>query len=83
MYHAHVAGIVTGPARKAPKDTHTKEQLENRIKEKYPVTLHIDSTSATLVDSRTKQFSEFPLSGEPETWSKEIMNVIGAIKEHD
>ena len=83
MYHAHVAGIVTGTARKAPKDTHTKEQLENRMKEKYPLTLHIDSTAVTLIDSRTKQFSEFPLSGEPETWSKEIMDVIGAIKEHE
>lgn len=80
MYHAHVAGIVTGTARKAPKGSHTKEQLENRMKEKYPLTLHIDNAAVTRVDSRTKTFAEFPLSGNDDTWSKEIMDVIGGME---
>ena len=82
MYHAHVAGIVTGTARKAPKGSHTKEQLENRMKEKYPLTLHIDNSAVTRIDSSTKEFTEYPLSGEDESWSKEIMDVIAAMEEH-
>ena len=82
MYHAHVAGIVTGTARKAPKGSHTKEQLENRMKEKYPLTLHIDNSAVTRIDSSAKEFTEYPLSGEGESWSKEIMDVIAAMEEH-
>ena len=82
MYHAHVAGIVTGTARKAPKGSHTKEQLENRMKEKYPLTLHIDNAAVTRVDSRTKTFAECPLSGNDDTWSKEIMDVIEGMENH-
>ena len=83
MYHAHVAGIVTGTGRKAPEGTHIREQLEKRMKEKYPLTLHIDSTAVTRIDSRKKEFTEFPLTGSDETWSREIMDVIGAMDQHE
>ena len=83
MYHTRVAGIVTGTGRKAPKGTHTKEQLEKRMKDKYPLTLHIDNTAITRIDSSKKEFAEFPLSGSNESWSREIMDVIGAMNRHE
>ena len=52
----------------------------DRMKEKYPMTLHIDNAAVTRVDSRTKTFAEFPLSGNDDTWSKEIMDVIGGME---
>ena len=82
MYHAGVTGIVTGTARKAPKGSHTKEQLEKRMKEKYRITLHIDNSAVTRIDSSTKEFNEYPLSGDDASWSKEIMDVIAATEEH-
>ena len=82
MYHARVAGIVTGTARKAPKGSHTREQLEKRMKEKYPLTLHIDNSAVTRIDGRTKNFAEYTLSGNQETWSREIMDVIEGMEAH-
>ena len=60
----------------------SREQLEKRMKEKYPLTLHIDNSAVTRIDGRTKNFAEYTLSGNQETWSREIMDVIEGMEAH-
>lgn len=78
-YNARVDGVVTGTSKKKGKDTDKKE-IENLVSNKYNVTIHIDRDMMIMSDSRTKDFSEYSLSGESLEWSKEIMKVMEGLK---
>ena len=78
MYHAPVTGVVTGTGRKAPEGVKAGKQLEEKIREKYDLTLHVDRDLVLRIDSRTKGMEEFPLvSGAADGWSGEIMDIVG------
>ena len=81
-YHADVNGIVTGTARKRPKEAKNEESLESRLSEKYPLTVHIDNDTVLRINNRTKEFREFSLKDAGAGWSKEIMGIIGEMEEH-
>ena len=78
-YHVHVTGIVTGTARKAPKDTQSSEELEKRMATKYTKTVHVDDTSVLIVDSRNGEFRELPLPGTG-SWAAEIMELMNGVE---
>ena len=63
--------------RKGSRGAERKEEIERLMAEKYEVTVHVDQKSVFRVDSRTKQFDECRLSGNPETWSSEVLNAVG------
>ena len=73
-HQVHVTGIVTGAARKTKASD--REQVEALLKNKYPVTFHIDKSAVVRVDRESGAFEEHPLSGRDDTWSREIMDVI-------
>ena len=52
------------------------EEIEEMIAGQYAQTIHIDNIGMLRVDGRTRSFEEFSLSGDPGTWSREIINVI-------
>ena len=81
MYHASVDGVITGTQRKARKGA--REQMERLAAGKYVRTVHIDNEAAVCIDSRNKSFEEHKLSGNPATWSAEIMDIIGAGAQHE
>ena len=54
-------------------------ELEKLIQGKYRCTLHIDNDMVLLIRRDTKEHREFPLSGAPESWSREIMDVLEKI----
>jgi hypothetical protein len=77
-YRAWVDGVVTGMGRKSRDLVEHRKNLEDQIAKKYPQTIHIDNGSLLRIDSRTRAYDEFALSGNPATWSQEIMEIIGA-----
>ena len=78
LYRAWVDGVVTGMGRKSRDLADQKKNLEALIAKKYPQTIHIDSGSLLLINSQTRDYEEFALSGNTATWSQEIMEIIGA-----
>ncbi len=75
-YFVKVTGIVTGTARKGPAGTDTRKELEKRLSEKYTSTVHIDSGTVFCTFPEEKRFEEYRLSGNPETWSREVIEVF-------
>ena len=82
LYHTQVTGIITGTARKAPKHSATGEAMEKLFSAKYTRTIHIDNNMLLCIDSRTKDFREFPLTGTG-TWSAEVMETMKAVNRHE
>ena len=81
-YHAPVTGIVTGTARKAPKDQKTGEKLDRLVAGKYVRTVHVDNDTVLVVDSQSKNYREFPLSGSA-SWIAAVMETMDKIKKMD
>lgn len=46
---------------------------------KYKTTVHIDKDLVLRIFSGSKDCEEYPLSGKPETWAREIMDVFTKI----
>ena len=70
-----LTGIVTGTGRKY--DTiDTMRELGRLVDTKYRSTIHIDNELIMRTFSGSKECEEHPLSGSPETWSKEVNEVL-------
>ena len=82
-YRVHVAGAVTGIARKVSGNEETKRALEKMIIAKYPETVHIDRSTLLRVFSRTKETEEYDLAGPEETWSQRVMDAMEAFDSHE
>ena len=81
-YRVHVTGIVTGTARKSPAGTDTRKALETMLESRYKSTVHIDKDSVIRTFTGSHSFEEFSLSGAPETWSREVMDVFEKMKKN-
>ena len=79
-YHVQIDGIVTGTGRKAKNMEAQKKKLQALIAKKYPLTIHIDRHSLLCISGESKDYMEYPLTGNEMTWSQEIMNIIGALE---
>ena len=82
-YHVHVTSIVTGTARKGPPGTDTRKALETMLESRYESTVHIDKSEVIRTFTNPRSFEEFPLSGVPEAWSREVMDVFEKMKKND
>ena len=76
-HRARVTCAVTGTARKGPRGARMDEQLEAMLARKYTQTVHIDQKSILFVDSQSRRFEEYLLSGTDESWSREIIGLMG------
>lgn len=77
-YHTRVTGIITGTARKNPRDGKSWETMEQLMKQKYEQTIHIDVHQMICIDNRTGGFREFPLAEGP-GWAAQIMEAMGEV----
>ena len=82
-YHVHVTGIITGTERKAPVGTDTRKVLETRIKARYKTTVHVDNRAVIRTNSDTGEFDEYCLSGNSETWSREVMDIFEKMRKDE
>ncbi len=79
-YHVEIAGIMTAVEKRQKEADEIGKKLGELIKNKYLYTIHIDNDSVIQIFSVARTFREFPLSGDSETWSQEIMNVVEALE---
>jgi len=76
LYNTRVTGIVTGTAGKG-RSVH--EQLKKSVSEHYPTTIHIDARGVLKVDSRSREYVEYPLEETGADWSGKIMDLIESL----
>ena len=82
-YHVRVTGIITGAERKAPFWTDTRKALETLLKARYKTTLHVDNRAVIRTIPDAGSFDEYCLSGDSETWSREVMDVFEKMKKNE
>ena len=80
-YRTWVSGVVTGMSRN--KGSMSSGSMEKLLRERYTVTVHIDRDTVLRVDSHTRQYQEFRLSGSPTAWSREIMDILEGFDSHE
>ena len=81
-YHVKITGVVSAMGRRVFQNVNNTK-VEKMIHEKYRQTLHIDNDMVMLTCSDVREPLEFKLSGAPETWSKEVVDVIGKIEKEN
>lgn len=79
-YHVKIDGVMTAIGKRAKATGEDGKKLEKLITDKYLSSVHIDRDSVLQVVKGTKEFRDFPLSGEAADWSKEVMDVIAEIE---
>ena len=81
-YNVRVTGIVTGMARKAPAGTNTRKALEALMNNKYSTTVNIDNEAVIRTDAESASFDEYRLSGNGETWAREVMDIFEKMRKN-
>ena len=79
LYGVRIDGVETGTGKRHMLNASLRKWLDQMIARKYPRTVHVDNHTAVCIDSQTKAFEEYPLSGDPRSWSQEIMDIIGKL----
>ena len=80
-YHVKVTGVMTAIGKRAKASGDAGKNLEKLITNKYSSTVHIDNDMVLQIVRGTKDFREFPLSGEDDAWSQEVMDAIAQIEQ--
>lgn len=52
------------------------------LESRYESTVHIDKSEVIRTFTNPCSFEEFPLSGAPEAWSREVMDVFEKMKKN-
>jgi hypothetical protein len=82
-YHVKVVGIVTGTSRNTDYSRRAKSTINKMISEKYTYTLHIDNDAVLRINSKTKEFEEYPLNKEKGLWKDQVREVFAEIKANE
>jgi hypothetical protein len=85
-YHAHVDAIVTGAGKKLgdPEEAKKKmDRIKGLIDANYKETITIDNNMVVRSRKGSKEFDQFDVSGEDETWSAEVLDIAGQIVKGD
>ncbi|MBR5110565.1 MAG: ParB N-terminal domain-containing protein [Clostridia bacterium] len=83
FHHIRLDGIVTGTARKREGFEAERTAVRDLLSKKYVSTLHIDQQSLLVINDRIRQYEEHTLSGHADSWSWEIMEIVGAFEKHE
>ncbi len=77
-YRIPVTGVVNGTGIKAARRADSVREMEKMISEKYRITLHIDSNTVvrTFSSPEDGRFEDHTLSGDPSSWSREVIDTI-------
>lgn len=78
-WSVRLTGIITGTAQKGAKAADEAREMKKMVDAKYKTTVHIDKDLVLRTFSGSKDCEEYPLSGKPETWAREIMDVFTKI----
>ena len=75
-YHVKVDGVIAAIGKRAKAAGDDGKNLEKLIMNTYRCTVHIDRNAVLQIISGTKEFWEFPLSGDNTVWSQEVMDAV-------
>ena len=53
--------------------------MKEMLEKKYKTTIHIDNKMILRTVSGSKEIEDYPLSGNPETWSREALDILAKI----
>ena len=82
-HRVHICGAVTGTGRKTADNTaQTRKELEGLIANTYQHTVHIDNDMLLRISSRTRKMEEYEITGAPEDWSRQVMEIMEKIEKH-
>ena len=79
--HLPVSGIVTGAGRNN-SDPKTAEAIRKQFEVKYTTNVHIDSKMVVRTSRDSAQYEDYPLSGSPDTWSREVLEIVEGWHHH-
>lgn len=82
-YGVRIDNIVTGTSRRSKAYAEERKKAEAQVANRYNYTLHLDTSSVMRVASGTKSYEEFALTGNPQTWSREIMEVVERLEKNE
>jgi hypothetical protein len=72
---------VTGTGKKTAGAAAEKKETEKMLEARYQTTLHIDNNMVLRTSRDSKEFEEYKLSGSEEGWSREVIDIIGKMKQ--
>ncbi len=56
--------------------TKKAEEIRKLFAAKYKTTVAVDNNAVIRTGGETGSFAEYPLSGAPETWSREVLEIF-------
>ena len=78
-YGVQIDNIVTGTSRKNKAAAEKGEKLRALAAQQYSQSIHLDAGSLVHFRSGTKSYEDFALSGNPQTWAQEVMEIVGKL----
>ena len=75
-----LTGIVTGTAQKGSHAAETAREMKKMLETKYQSTIPIDNHMVIRTVQGSKECEEYSLSGSPETWSREALDIFRKMK---
>ena len=82
-YGVRLNNIITGTVRQSKASAEEWKRLEALFANQYATTIHLDAKSLMRVTSGAKSYEEFALTGDPMTWSKEVMEITERFENHE
>lgn len=82
LHRVRVTGVVTGLDRQTRSDRTVRERIEALIKARYATTLLIDRDAVLRIGRTPEEYEEHPLPGDTQTWSQNVIKVIGEMEKH-
>lgn len=75
LHKAHVDGIVNGLEKNG-----SKKSFQQMFCQKYLYSVHIDNNSLLCVNTGTKEFESYDLSGDETSWAAEVIKQLRTLK---
>ena len=82
-WNVRLAGIVTGTGRKIRQDAATDHEIKRLMDIRYSSTLHIDRSMVIRTFSGSREREEYQLSGSPDSWVREVTDIVMRIAKED
>ena len=80
-YRTQITGIIMSTARRNPGNARELENIEKLMKARYSRTVHAGNDAVLRIDSRTKEYMEYPLSsGE---WTAQVMDTMREMERNE
>ena len=80
LHRHYVDGVVTGVGRKDHADPKVKEELTHLLSSRYKETITLNNDMLVRTRPGEKEFEQYDLDGNDETWSFDVMGIIEKLK---